>query len=138
MTKTTNYQLNQWDATDRVLREDFNSDNRKIDAALGEMPHFVIGTYTGDGAETRTIPLDFTPKALYVVASDGMAFRYSGGTSQLCGGLVFPEVPAKDTYRQRTFLEICEGGFRVACNVDYSIYLYTNQENIVYHYIAWK
>ena len=48
------------------------------------------------------------------------------------------EVPAKDTYRQRTFLEICEGGFRVACNVDYSIYLYTNQENMVYHYIAWK
>ena len=34
MTKTTNYQLNQWDATDRVLREDFNSDNRKIDAAI--------------------------------------------------------------------------------------------------------
>ena len=34
MTKTTNYQLNQWDATDRVLRTDFNSDNQKIDAAL--------------------------------------------------------------------------------------------------------
>lgn len=34
MTKTEHYQLNQWDASDRVLREDFNADNAKIDAAL--------------------------------------------------------------------------------------------------------
>ena len=34
--KTQNYQLNQWDATDRILREDFNADNAKIDAALAE------------------------------------------------------------------------------------------------------
>ena len=31
---TTNYQLNQWEATDQVLRTDFNADNAKIDAAL--------------------------------------------------------------------------------------------------------
>ena len=35
MNYTENYQLNQWDAGDRVLREDFNADNAKIDAALG-------------------------------------------------------------------------------------------------------
>jgi hypothetical protein len=34
MKKTTNYQLNQWDETDRILREDFNEDNAKIDAAI--------------------------------------------------------------------------------------------------------
>ena len=34
MNYTQNYQLNQWEASDRVLREDFNSDNRKIDAAI--------------------------------------------------------------------------------------------------------
>ena len=32
--QTTNYQLNQWEATDQVLRTDFNADNDKIDAAL--------------------------------------------------------------------------------------------------------
>ena len=37
MTKTTYYQLNQWDATDRVLRTDFNGDNAKIDAALHDL-----------------------------------------------------------------------------------------------------
>ena len=31
---TTNYQLNQWEATDQVLRTEFNADNAKIDAAL--------------------------------------------------------------------------------------------------------
>ena len=34
MTKTTNYNLNQWEATDVVKREDFNADNAAIDAAL--------------------------------------------------------------------------------------------------------
>lgn len=34
MKKTQTYELNQWDADDRILREDFNADNTKIDAAL--------------------------------------------------------------------------------------------------------
>ena len=33
--QTTNYQLNQWEPTDQVLRTEFNADNVKIDAALG-------------------------------------------------------------------------------------------------------
>ena len=31
---TTNYDLNQWEGTDKVLRTEFNADNSKIDAAL--------------------------------------------------------------------------------------------------------
>ena len=31
---TSNYQLCQWEATDQVLRTDFNEDNAKVDAAL--------------------------------------------------------------------------------------------------------
>ena len=34
MNHTTNYQLSQWESTDRILMSDFNSDNSKIDAAL--------------------------------------------------------------------------------------------------------
>ena len=34
MKKTTNYQLNQWAKTDRIMMDDFNADNAKIDAAL--------------------------------------------------------------------------------------------------------
>lgn len=34
MRETSNYKLNQWDKTDRIQMEDFNSDNEKTDAAL--------------------------------------------------------------------------------------------------------
>ena len=36
MKQTSNYQLNQWEKTDRILMEDFNGDNAKVDAALAE------------------------------------------------------------------------------------------------------
>ena len=35
--KTEYYDLNQWLATDQVLRTDFNADNAKIDAALAAL-----------------------------------------------------------------------------------------------------
>ena len=35
--KTVNYQLNQWDPGDRILREEFNRDNEKIDSGLAEV-----------------------------------------------------------------------------------------------------
>lgn len=37
MQKTTNYQLSQWDAEDRILREDFNQDNKKLDDAIAAL-----------------------------------------------------------------------------------------------------
>lgn len=37
MQQTSNYQLNQWEGADRILRTDFNADNAKIDAAIAEL-----------------------------------------------------------------------------------------------------
>ena len=34
MEHTSNYNLSQWAGEDRILREDFNADNAKIEAAL--------------------------------------------------------------------------------------------------------
>lgn len=34
MEQTTHYKLNQWVKTDRIMMEDFNSDNEKLDTAL--------------------------------------------------------------------------------------------------------
>lgn len=36
MKQTENYQLNQWEAGDRILMADFNNDNAKIEAALAD------------------------------------------------------------------------------------------------------
>ena len=39
---TEQYQLNQWEAADQVLRTDFNEDNAKIEAALKEKVDYDI------------------------------------------------------------------------------------------------
>ena len=36
MEQTGNYSLNQWEGQDRILREDFNADNAKVEAALAQ------------------------------------------------------------------------------------------------------
>ena len=41
MTKTENYNLNQWEKTDRVLMDDFNENNAKIDAAIAAVRHAI-------------------------------------------------------------------------------------------------
>ena len=70
MKQTSNYQLNQWEKTDRILMEDFNGDNAKVDAALKAQAsdmaslaaevakcgncRVVMSTYTGTGAYNDT------------------------------------------------------------------------------------
>ena len=43
MNHTPNYALSQWEKSDRVLMEDFNADNAKIDAALAGLAGQVAG-----------------------------------------------------------------------------------------------
>ena len=50
--QTTNYQLNQWEATDQILRTDFNADNAKVDAALAGLDAGDCW-FTGDDAVVR-------------------------------------------------------------------------------------
>ena len=84
---TTNYQLNQWEAADKVLREEFNQDNAKIDEALAQEAKaraaveqalaaetaariqadtafgnckMVYGTYVGNGAYGAGTPTQLT------------------------------------------------------------------------------
>ena len=85
MTKTTNYQLNQWEKTDRILMEEFNSDNEKIDTALKALKDdmvaltaavalcgnckIVYGSYKGTGTNGSANPnkLSFSHKPIFVL-----------------------------------------------------------------------
>ena len=73
MTKTTNYQLNQWAKSDRIMMDDFNADNQKIDAALAGGAKIATGSYTGTGkygaSHPNTLTFDFAPKFIYVYRS---------------------------------------------------------------------
>ncbi len=88
MNQTTNYKLNQWQLHDRVMMQDFNADNAKIDAALGEHAatlnthtgqiaklgncQVYTTTYTGNGqcGEEHPSSLTFPKKPLMVMITD--------------------------------------------------------------------
>lgn len=57
MQKTTNYQLSQWDAEDRILREDFNQDNKKLDDAIAALrdacPLVKLVDFTTQSAQSK-------------------------------------------------------------------------------------
>ena len=40
---TAGYQLSQWEKTDKVIMEDFNADNRKVDSALAGQAEAIAG-----------------------------------------------------------------------------------------------
>ena len=82
MNYTQNYQLNQWEKTDRVLMEDFNEDNAKIDAALSGMPRIATGSYKGNGnasttEDIRALNCGFPPQ-MVIVFRDGGGATFSG------------------------------------------------------------
>ncbi len=80
--QTPNYQLNQWSRDDRILMEDFNADNAKIDRALAGFTaaltqkgncQIVTGQYTGTGLRGSSAPnkLTFSHKPLVLLVSGG-------------------------------------------------------------------
>ena len=79
--QTANLKLNQWLATDAVLRSDFNADNQKIDSAFSLVPRIVSGTYRGTGVygpeNPRTLNFTFTP-LLVIITADSDYETYAG------------------------------------------------------------
>ena len=101
MNKTANFQLTQWEKTDRILMEEFNSDNEKIDTALKANADGVaalqtalascgncqigISTYTGTGTRGEEYPTVITfPKmpTVFFVRGRGTFFAAQGGASE--------------------------------------------------------
>ena len=90
MAETGNFQLKQWEKTDRIQMEDFNADNAKTDQALAEQRDELValtaamalygncqlycGSYTGTGSYGTNNPNQFTfpktPVLAMVVNSD--------------------------------------------------------------------
>ena len=162
--KTANYGLSQWEATDQVVRADFNSDNAKIDAAIKaaedkaigaqetadiakvaaeaayspDNAPYVVGWYTGNNAEKRTIALGFTPQAVLVMSEAGKAEEYGGlaitGRNASCSS-----EGATAWVSKRTRVAIVEGGFMVSNAFETSsLCSTTNNSSTVYHYVALK
>ena len=91
--ETPNYRLSRWAGTDRILMEEFNSDNEKIDAALKAVEgcncQLHVKTYTGTGASgpvTHTFP--YKPMFLVILTDGGGTWLFSArGASSISGRL---------------------------------------------------
>ena len=138
MKQTSNYQLPQWEETDRVMMKDFNDMTEKIDAAI---PQLDTGTYTGDGEASRTIQLGFTPKAVFLCTNNSLT-RVTGGSAGYYGGLALPGEPS--TAFDYDYITIVEGGFQVIylsnphSNSAVPLTFGTNVDQYRNHYIAVK
>lgn len=107
MEHTRNYQLSQWEKQDRIMMEDFNADNQKIDAALGaheaalaRLPfcgncQICAATYMGTGKFGKDYPstMTFPQKPVWItilndtgrvqvnILPEDIDYSYSGATS---------------------------------------------------------
>ena len=117
LNQTANYGLSQWDPTDRILMENFNSDNSKIDAALaahdGDIAaleaavagkgncQFSYGTYTGSGTygtgHPTKLTFPFEPK-LVIIQNMAAAATDTSGSSQYGRYIMFLVRPLTSYY----------------------------------------
>ena len=70
--QTSNYGLNQWEATDQVLRTDFNSDNLKVDTALKSQATTIsnLAVQITDGLAEKAKKSDLETEAAARAAAD--------------------------------------------------------------------
>ena len=116
-------------AADNNLQGQINTHTTQI-AAKCEV---VFGSYTGNGAESRTIALGFYPKAVFVIPQSGQMFFDNIQTHEGYGGLALRNSPC--FFSQGSLhIQITNNGFSVFSN-EYSS---TNQNNMKYFYIAFK
>ena len=146
---TTNYNLNLWEANDKFVREEFNENTSKLDAAikaeadaratadtainttLAQKAQIAVGHYTGNNAATRFISVGFTPKAVLVIAVKGYTYQSSSYGSATCGGLA---VTGHDSGNATPpAVQIVSGGFNVSYQDRGSC---SNENNEGYNYIA--
>jgi len=152
MTKTTNYQLNQWAKSDRIMMDDFNADNQKIDAALKAVADggakLAVGTYNGNDETSQTITLPFTPKAVLICPLENSMQEKYGDNFYLYGGLIAPGASLyqdarhgsmQTVYNTIVAAEVSGQGFTVYANVNgvgYSNLKYFNYMNS--HYCSFR
>ena len=138
---TPHYNLNQWERDDRVLMEDFNADNAKIDAALGAKAEAATVTalsktvsahttalgkkgncriwttsYIGDGTTSRTLTFPAKPLMLFIMGENIILRYIYGAQYAMCstsgeGGAACPTV-----WNGNTLTWSFSGGHTYICN----------------------
>ena len=81
MEKTSNFNLNQWAATDPIRREDFNADNAAIDAAIKAAADAASGARTTANSAVNTANAAYSAtNPPYTIAQVSTTGKVSGDT----------------------------------------------------------
>ena len=128
---TTNYQLNQWEAGDQVLRTEFNRDNQKIDAALAGLAgqneeleaalaataagagncQMELFTYTGTGTcgagNPTRVQFSHLPEVFFIGGGESLMLG-RGGVSRVT--LIAQNLSARPLLRRRS-----TAGLEISC-----------------------
>lgn len=147
MNYTKNYHLPQWVKEDRIMMDDFNQMCADMESGLNsnaqaaetayqaardaktealKLP-YVVGTYTGDGAEARNISLGF--RASFIIVSG--LYELVGRSS---GADLFFIATAGTAFS--TLFALTDDGFRVKHSS--GLYPDLNDPNQTYDYIAFR
>ena len=123
------------DAADRTVDEALRYSFSALMDVAGEKATVVTGTYSGDGTETRTFSLGFTPRVLLLY---GTTVKWGiSGTSAL-GHLSMCAIPGTNTNidGDNAALEITNDGFTVTQKAIGVSHSNANYSNRVFMYIA--
>ena len=145
MAETGNYQLKQWEKTDRIQMEDFNADNAKTDQALGSLAatvagcgncEIVYGSYTGSGTYGKTAPnsLSFLHKPLLIYVQSSTAETDADCKLRMVRGITWA-VGAHGNSSWTNSVTWSEKS--VQWSTSRSASTQFNTSGVVYHYIAF-
>lgn len=127
--KTAHYALTIWEREDEFRSpEGLNENFTALDGALAGKTELVMGSYTGNGVDGRTVELGFTPKSVLICRQDGMM----GSTNYyVYGGLLLPGISLQANGYDAA--AIVENGFQLYVPDDH---IRINVKNYVYIYWA--
>lgn len=132
---TGHFQLNQWEAGDQVLREDFNEDNRKTEQAIldaRKAPCCVTGTYVGNQG-TVTVNVGFRPSFLVVISEDRKKY-YSAELQAIIGGAEqILALSRSSSNHQYTQCRITDTGFEITDASEVGM----STTGVTFHYYAF-
>lgn len=155
--KTEFLDLNKWIGSDKPKREDFVSDNQKIDDAFNKHinlsdihvsdmekdkwnkaseKQYIIGTYTGDGYPTQNIDVGFEIDFVVVYAKNKMPYIMTAINQSMSGYMAIGS-----RYGSSYGVSIKDKAFSVILTSNQSvdgILSKLNEKDLEYIYIAFK
>lgn len=93
MQQTENYALNQWNPEDRILRTDFNSDNKKIDDAITALRRACFVEKVKEyhvGSDTRKVDISFS--GIDMGQYSHLTVFFQGGSKTVSTERIFVEI----------------------------------------------